>query len=271
MVKRGMSEQDYNDADGIRSSALKYVAKSPAHYKAYIDGAYDKKDTSAFDLGKAVHASFLEQRRNFVSLSEGCKLNTKAGKEEKAELQEKHPDKLILKHDDFIVLNGMYESFLQEAEARRILCSGDKEVSFFAQDERDLSYKARTDLFEAGSFIVDLKTTRREGESGVRRDITDYDYYLSAAHYIDVVERATGERIDDFIWVFFEKSAPYCCHIKYADKDLLNLFSEYRNTLLDQIASCRDSGKWPKPVVELGTAEVMDYRIHQIQEAISNG
>lgn len=55
---RKITEKEYNEAPGVRRSALFNMAKSPAHYKWSVDNP--AKETPALAFGRALHCCVLE-------------------------------------------------------------------------------------------------------------------------------------------------------------------------------------------------------------------
>src|SRR5690349_3941280 len=69
----------YHAGPGISSTGIKEILKSPAHYKAYLEG---QEDTDAFRLGRLVHMRLLEPEAyvDSVVISPQVDARTKEGK-----------------------------------------------------------------------------------------------------------------------------------------------------------------------------------------------
>ena len=59
-IYENISNEDYHGGEGISKSGLDLIAKSPAHYKAVIDGITVREPTKAQSLGTAFHELLLE-------------------------------------------------------------------------------------------------------------------------------------------------------------------------------------------------------------------
>lgn len=59
-IYNNISNEDYHSGPGISKSGLDLIAKSPAHYKAVIDGITVREPTAAQALGTAFHELLLE-------------------------------------------------------------------------------------------------------------------------------------------------------------------------------------------------------------------
>lgn len=59
-IYHNISNEDYHGGEGISKSGLDLIAKSPAHYKAVIDGITVREPTKAQALGTAFHELLLE-------------------------------------------------------------------------------------------------------------------------------------------------------------------------------------------------------------------
>jgi hypothetical protein len=125
-----LPEAQYRAAEGISKSALDYVAppRTPAHFKAYIDGLFKTETTPAMRLGQMIHRAILEPDALDVSVKpEGLNLSTKEGKEWKAA-----QTKTIITQDEYVTIKGMRDSVHAHPAVKRVLDNARTEVSLFA-------------------------------------------------------------------------------------------------------------------------------------------
>ena len=76
-----ISNKEYRSREGISSSDLKKIMKSPAHYKYWKDNP--QEDTPALLFGRAAHKYILETYDfyNEFAVAPNCDRRTKEGKE----------------------------------------------------------------------------------------------------------------------------------------------------------------------------------------------
>jgi len=91
---------------------------------------------------------------------------------------------------------------------------------------------------------VDLKTTE-DASPGFRKSIANFRYHVQAAWYLDGVERATGRRPEQFLFVCVEKRAPYACAVYAADAEMIEAGAKQTRMDLDKLAECKASNSWP--------------------------
>lgn len=251
-MKKEMNAATYHAEDGMGSSALKYALKSMAHYKAYVDGEIIIEGKN-LDIGTAAHSAILEKSTEiftsdkdiYIELSEKYKgvRQTKAYKEWKEARNAE--GKIVLGFEEVDAIKKMFGNFFAHSKAPMLVEDGTPECSFFAEHETGLKLKARTDYYvqsDEGDYIVDYKTSSSEidGE-GFSRSCAKFRYDLQAAHYMDVVERATGRPVKDYFWIVQETSSPYGLRIYRATEDMLERARDIRNKLLQDIAAAKES------------------------------
>ena len=83
-----ISNEDYHKGAGISKSGLDLIAKSPAHYKAVIDGITVREPTKAQSLGTAFHELLLEPDLFWSKHVEPLKRNDYPNAKQSADLVE---------------------------------------------------------------------------------------------------------------------------------------------------------------------------------------
>lgn len=212
-----MNDITYHDGNGLSSSDIKYLMRSPAHWKAK-----EHKDTPALIFGRAFHCAVLEPDRfaDTRIIIPQCDRRTKAGKKEYDEFQELVDDASILMNEnDAVKIEGMAASI---DAATDMLTHGIAELSgFYNSKSIGELLKIRPDYLKE-NVMYDVKTCEDARERAVMSSVRKYNYDLSAAYYLDVAEMIDGKRkYDRFIWIFVEKSPPYAVAIYEAHESLL--------------------------------------------------
>lgn len=260
-IYNDISNADYHKGPGLSSSDLKMLAQSPLHYKTSKETP--QVETDCMRLGTATHTAILEPERFdsvYAQAPEGDK-RSKAVKEAWAEIES--GGKIPLSHGDFEAIQGMKRSIMEHPLAGRWLTGGTAELSgYWNQHVRDDSLNLDADILckcrpdyikELGSqyVIIDLKTTKSaEPRYFSRAAYWDYQYHISAAHYITGMEALRGVRAQGFIFVTVEKTPPYAVNVFEASEEFIRAGEETNYDLYRLFASCQASGRWPGYPVE---------------------
>ena len=253
-IYEGISNADYHSGPGLSSSDLKRLAQSPLHYKTSKAGPHE--ETEAMRLGTAVHSAVLEPdsfNELYSKTPEGDR-RSKAFKAAWAELEEK--GKIPLSPNDFEAIQGMARSIQEHPLAGRWLSGGTAEISgYWTQHidsdglNTDILCKCRPDYIkELGNqyAIIDLKTTRSaEPRYFGKAAYWDYQYHISAAHYLTGMEKLRGVRAQGFIFIAVEKTPPYAVNVFEASEEFIRAGTETNQELYKIFASCQASGNWP--------------------------
>lgn len=272
-----ISNKEYREREGISSSELKKLMKSPAHYKHWKDNP--QEDTPALLFGRAAHKYVLETYDFFneFEVAKDFKYGTKADKEE---TQNFICQKAIevgkgAEWDSFILTNpkkedvvAFYRSLVtdkdiitqeqfEQIDAMRTaayatpfvskLLSGEKELSFWGVDEdTGLTLKVRPDCiteWNGKHILVDYKTAQDVENTKFCRDSIKFGYDLQLAMYREVLKQNTGH---DYMVVIIaqEKTAPYVTNVFQLSENYLENGRELYKEMLKVYKECEESGNW---------------------------
>ena len=249
-----MENAEYHALTSVVSkSHLDLVARSPLHYWArYVDPKrVEPEPTAAMLLGTAVHTLVLETDQfaeRYVAAPEGIDRRTKAGKELFAEWEAQAAGRTVLTKADADLIQAMGRAVHGHPAAAYLLgLPGKAETTHMWTDEATgLECKCRPDwLVDDGSMIVDLKTTEDASPAGFAKSIANFRYHVQASWYLDGLERATGRRPEQFIFLVVEKKWPHPVAVYAADAEMVaaGQVTAARDMLL--LAECRDADYWP--------------------------
>ena len=159
-----ISNKEYRAREGISSTDLKKIAKSPAHFRYWKDN--EQEDTPALLFGRAIHKYVLEKDKfneEFAVAPEANK-RTKEGKAQWLLFQDQNEGKDIISLEDFEKIKAMRETLYQTPFVSQLL-KGKKEVSYFTKDdETGLVIKCRPDCqTQVGDthILIDYKSCSR--------------------------------------------------------------------------------------------------------------
>ena len=248
-----MENADYHRHSAVSKSHLDQVAKSPLHYWArYLDpNRVAPEPTPAMAIGSAVHTHVLELDQwdaRYVTAPEGINRRTNAGKAEWETFETAATGRTVLSRTDAqLVMRMGHSVFRHPAAAMLLAMPGKAETTHMWTDEATgLQCKCRPDwLTDDGSLIVDLKTTEDASPAGFRKSIANFRYFVQASWYLDGVERATGKRPEQFLFLCVEKRAPYAVAVYAADAEMIQIGAEAAARDLEVLATCKAAGAWP--------------------------
>lgn len=200
----------------VSKHALDLVRRSPAHYKAWVDGAEDK-ETEALAFGRAFDCALLEPDRFEVEYVVEPAFGDCRKKENKANRdawRAENKNAVWLSHDDYRSCVAMAKSIRAHSRASRLLSGGRSQVTLRWRDESTgLECKARLDSYRPEHrLVVDVKTAENASFAAFAKAAANYGYHRQNAHYVDGLE-ALGEPVDHFVFVVVEKTPPYAVAI----------------------------------------------------------
>lgn len=236
-------EANYNaDVTAVRKTWLDQIAKSPAHLQAYRAGLIQPSEAQL--LGQLLHTFVLEPHLvggRFYREPELGNRNSKAVKEQLAELAAANPGRTPIREKQYDAALRMREAVYAHPAAKKLLeYDGYFERSIF-WDNTDTSErcKARYDkVSPRGAFIADVKTTTDASPAEFAKSMVNYRYHVQAAHYTE----PTGLR---FVFIAVEKSPPYGVAVYAAGDDTIRIGESRRLPNLRTYAECRAKNVWP--------------------------
>ena len=272
-----ISNKEYRSREGVSSSELKKLMKSPMHYKHYKENP--QEDTPSLLFGRAAHKYVLETYDFYdeFEVAKDFKYLTKADKEETQDFickkaievgRENEWNEFLSKKpkkDDVVAFYSSLigdkdvitqEQFEQIEEMRNAayatpfvakLLNGDKELSFWGKDEdTGLITKCRPDAiveFNGRHILVDYKTCTDAENTKFYRDSIKYGYDLQLAYYRDILKQNTGLDYDVVI-IAQEKSAPYVTNVFQLSENYLESGRALYKQMLKVYKECLETDNW---------------------------
>ena len=174
------------------------MTKSPAHFRYWKDNP--QEDTQSLLFGRAVHKYVLEKDDFFNEFAVAPLIDrrTKEGKAQWLLFQDQSVGKDIITQEDFEKIQAMYDALYATPFVAKLL-SGEKELSFFTEDDRTgLIVKCRPDcLTEIGeaNILIDYKSCTDASNEGFMKDAIKLNYDLQLGFYKDIVDEVLSENI----------------------------------------------------------------------------
>jgi exodeoxyribonuclease VIII len=241
-----MSNAEYRKKEGISSTELKKIAKSPAHYKHYKENPLE--DTPALLFGRAAHKYVLETYDfyNEFAVAPICDRRTKEGKETWNKFVADSEGKDVITQEQFEQIDAMRNAAYATPFVSKLL-SGEKELSFWGKDEdTGLVIKCRPDCitnWNGKHILIDYKTAHDVENMKFYRDSIKFGYDLQLAYYKDILEQNTGK---DYMVVIIaqEKTAPYVTNVFQLSNDYLENGREVYKEMLKIYKECSETDNW---------------------------
>lgn len=246
LYKRG--EIDYASIDAVNFSTLKFMAKSPLHYRHALESP--KAATTPMRLGTAAHTAVLEPARFITDYAvfepeegKAPRRGTKAWEAFAAA----NDGKELLKQPEFDAAMRMRDAVRGNVEAMRYLKRGDAEVTLVWQDkETGVWLKGRVDFISqsVADVIADLKTARDVSPWAFQSAYAKMQYHVQAAMYADALESITG-RPTYHKCIAVESAEPHDVVVYDVIGEPLELGREVYRDLLTKLVECRKNDEWP--------------------------
>ena len=236
----------------VNKGALDQLAKTPAHYRAWLAGE-EQKETPALLFGRALHALVLEPEqfaRQWAEQPAFGDLRTKAAREARDAWLEEYPGINLLSSEDWQKLHAMRDAVMSHPLASALFTGGMAEATAI-WEESGLLCKSRMDYWRPDIAVIgDLKSTDDASPAAFARSVANFRYHVQQAHYSEGV-MAAGFSEPTFVFVAVEKSPPYAVSVYQLDGDAIERGHELRQRDLACLLECLDTDTWPAypPVV----------------------
>lgn len=244
----GIPEAEYHALQGLASTGIKNMLKSPAHYKHSLT---HRTERVAFDVGHAAHAKILGVGMGTVvypdeHLTPSGNVSTKAATV--AWAKEIRAGGLVpVAPDQVRAVDAMAEAVLNHPEARPLFEGGNPEVSLLWDDDQTgVRLRGRIDYLHQGPLAVDLKTCRSADPREFARTAVNFGYGEQAVHYSNglAATRAWGDTTR-FVHVLVEKEPPYLVSVVELDDVFLFIAAQRVRQAIDKYAHCLATDEWP--------------------------
>lgn len=260
----GLSNEEYHGAPGVSKSKLDKLARSPAHYLAYLDEP--RRETPALRFGRLIHMAVLEPEALMLSSVPPDAPPRPTSRQRTAkkpsqdsldaikwwdEFDEANAGCVIVSADESEQIRRIQDSIYRHPEARGLLeAPGQSEVSawFYDQDRDEATgelCKCRPDRLMDMGDILDLKSCEDASPAGFGRSAAKYRYYVQGALYLDGMEATTKARGGSFGFIAFEKEPPFAVAVYVLRPQDVELGREEYRRNLAILAQCKINRHWP--------------------------
>jgi hypothetical protein len=221
----------------VHFTHLKHMAQSPAHYYQSAEGG-GWADALHFRLGRGSHALTFGQP---VAVYQGKVRRGKEWEQFKAD----NPDAVWLNRIEYAQAQALADAVQKHREARALLFADD------AVAEQRIEWRmlgrdcAGTPDVRAGSYIVDLKSTKSAHPDRFIRDATWRAYHAQLAWYLDGVRLSGLGKPTEAYVVAVESTLPHTVTVFRLTEQAIDQGRRLCRIWLERVIGCERDGYWP--------------------------
>ena len=208
MLKKGknlnVSNEDYHgDREYTSSSALKLIRKDEIEFlKKYVLGQKDEEINPNFEFGTYMHTAVLEP--HLLESETAIYDMSRRGGKKWEDFCAENKGKTIITRPESLLFNKIMANYKNHKIAQDLFSGGEAEVTY-AGELMGFKSKVRADYIKDNA-LIDLKTTSAPlTYANIQSVINSYDYDMSAAFYIDIINQFREVKIDNMFFVFASK------------------------------------------------------------------
>lgn len=234
----GVPSEIYHSMPGMSKTGLDRFARSPAHFRAYLEGA--KLETSALRFGRIFHRFILEPDVCRLAVAPAMDKRTKSGKAEYEAFLLESDGCDVVSLEESEQLNRMRDAVYAHPSASALLTGGKSEYSRWWYDEQSGELcKCRPDYHREDGIVADLKSTEDASPAGFAKSCAKYRYHVQAAFYLD------GLKGEYFPFIAVEKAPPYAVGVYVLGAEEIEMGRYTYKRDLMRLADCKISHSWP--------------------------
>lgn len=236
--------------------ARKLLSRSPLHAWTAcprLNPDWVSEDRKTFDIGRAAHREMLGAGGDYAVIPEDVLASNGAAstKEAKAFIAECREAGITpLKEDEADAIRTMAAIARHRLAGMGIVLDPGRSELVALAEIGGCPVRAMLDNLPERGPVYDFKTAENASPEGARRAAESYGWDVQAAHYLDTVEAATGER-RRFRFVVQEKEPPYevgVYELHDAESDDADWMLDARHKAAEARAiwsECLRTGVWP--------------------------
>lgn len=233
----------------VSKGALDYVARSPLHYKAWVDRTLADEESPALAFGAAFHCALLEPERfatDYATEPDFGDCRKKDNKAARDAWRAEHAKATPIPPSEQAAIAGMIAAVRAHPLASRMMRDGEPELTVRWQDiDTGLQCKSRADYYvRKHGMIADVKSALDARPEAFRRSVSTYGYHVQ-----DAIYRAGFAAVDapvaHFVFIVVEKTPPHAIAVYSLDAvTVARGYAAFR-ARADTLAECLRTNEWP--------------------------
>lgn len=242
------SYEQYDSIKALRSSSLKHMKRSPAHFKAshYFKPEISPTLQKTFDKGKAFDTLILHGKKALdqaVAVEPGISRR----KKEYRIWRDSNAGRIILSQGELNDIYKMREAALEKKQFSDIFSSDGypHRVIVWCDKRSGIWCKAEIDWIGADGVVTDVKSTADAGFWFFQRNARRLGYAHQGAFYLDGLTQLTGVLHERFQLFAAEKDPPYESRVFRVSYDQLDRAQMDNEERMARLAQCIKKGEWP--------------------------
>lgn len=268
------SYDDYAAIPALRSSDLKNLRRSPAHFKAAVTHPKPVSPLleKAFAKGKAFDTLVLHGLQAFeqtVTIEPDLNKNTKAYRQWRAE---NNGAGCILSAAEKQDILNMVEAAMRKERFSEIFGAPGipHRVIVWQCPDTELWCKAEIDWITADNAVVDLKSTADAGFWFFQRNAARLGYHGQAAFYLSGLTALTGYPHNEFFFAAVEVDRPYESHVFRVSDEQVQRAMYYNEENMQTLKTCLQTDTWPgyqDDIIDLDSGHYI-YETYETEETL---
>lgn len=232
----------------VSSTALTHLARSPLHYRHWLDAG--DKPTPAMAFGSMAHTYLLEPHlfeAEYVIEEDFGDRRYKLAKDAYAKWEEEvAKDRKRISLEDNAKLVRMRKSVLRHVHASKLITGGLREVTLRWIDEATgIGCKARPDIWHPDRKIcADIKTAEDASPEAFMRAVVNFRYHVQQANYMRGFA-ACGERVEHYVLIVIEREQPHDVAVYSLDNAAIAAGDGLVHAGIARMANCIARDSWP--------------------------
>ncbi len=219
-----------------------------------ITGEHKVEPTPAMEIGSALHAGLIEPDKfsNYISddlfLTLGSR-RTNAYKDAVDRFKAEHPEKTIIKDEDFNSILKVLNEVRKSDICNELLSGGEAEMSYYWRNkETGLVCKCRPDYVKIGkrSYITEIK--KCYDASTFEKIIVNRRYHIQAVQCLEGIQAVTQCDPENLVFIFMivETEFPFGIRLMMLKPSDLIYAQKQRLSDMEKLKKCFDTNKFPK-------------------------
>lgn len=250
-----MAVEVYRNTPGVSQSQLKYLARSPRHFKHALEHPIETTDAMAF--GSLVDSLFFGTEFRWI---ESPYDDFRSGEAKAWRKAQEESGIWVFKRGIVAEAKQIIESLISRQAVNELIQDGYPQVAMFAEME-GVQCKGLADwVCDSIDVIPDLKTTGKAAGTTIMLDsadgagltssdewsrtIVNMGYDVQAAFYLDLFKACTGEE-RQFWWIVAESEPPHEVAVWAATQDVIERGRRIYRSRLATYRQCMERNEWP--------------------------